>query len=309
MNYFEFQKKFPTEKSVIKYWIKIRYKDGIKCNHCGSDRVSVRRDQPKVCQCNSCNNSFSIFKDTIFEDSCTDLRKWMYAIHLFLNGKKGISGYQLQREIGVTYKTAWRMLKQIRTAMGNQDNQEFINTIIEIDETYVGGKPRPENNHDDDNNNSGSTGNKRGRGTNKTPVVGVVDRNNKKIHAKVALPNEKGQKLTGKQLMNILDEVCKTKNFIMTDEFGGYNALNRTNHIHFTIDHKQAYADGFIHTNNVESFWATLKRGILGIYHHVSADYLQNYVNEFCFRYNNRKYPNKANPAMFDIVLRQAILV
>lgn len=300
MNFFEFLKKFPTEQAVIDHFIKVRYPNGLTCNHCGSDRVSRENGRPKFFHCNGCNSSFSVFKDTIFEKSCTDLRKWMYAIHLFLNGKKGISGYQLMREIGVTYKTAWRMLRQIRTAMGNQENKEFIDTVIEIDETYVGGKPRKENDHDD--NNKGS-GNKRGRGTNKTPVVGIVDRNNKQIHARVALPNDRGQKLTGMQLMGILDEVCKTANFVITDEFKSYNALRRTNHIHFTIDHTQAFADGFIHTNNIESFWATLKRGILGIYHHVSVEYLQYYVNEFCFRYNNRK------GNMFDMVLCQSILV
>ncbi len=296
MNFFEFLNKFPTEEAVIKHFIKIRYPNGLRCNHCGSDRVSVEKGRPKFFHCNGCNSSFSIFKDTIFEKSDTDLRKWMYALHLFLNGKKGISGYQLQREIGVTYKTAWRMLKQIRTAMGNQENKEFIDTIIEIDECYIGGKPRKNNHKDDDDNN------KRGRGTKKTPVVGVVDRNGKQIHAKVAMPDNNGQKLTGKQLMSILDEVCKSSNVVITDEFSGYNRLKRTNHLHFTIDHQEAFTDGFVHTNNIESFWATLKRGILGIYHHVSADYLQNYVNEFCFRYNNRKNN------MFDMVLSQAIL-
>ena len=306
MNFFEFLEKFPTEQAVIDHFVSIRYPNGLTCNHCGSSKTSRRKDQPKVCQCNSCNNSFSVFAGTIFEKSCTDLRKWMYAIHLFLNGKKGISGYQLMREIGVTYKTAWRMLRQIRQAMGNQENKEFIDTIIEIDETYIGGKPRKENDHDD--NNSG-TGNKRGRGTDKTPVVGVADRINKQIHAKVALPNDQGQKLTGKQLLNILEEVCTTKNFIFTDEFSGYNILNQTSHVHFTVDHKEAFVDGFIHTNNLESFWATLKRGILGIYHHVSVEYLQNYVNEFCFRYNNRNHPNRTNPAMFDMILKQAIMI
>lgn len=115
--------------------------------------------------------------------------------------KKGISGLQLQREIGVTYKTAWRMLQQIRMAMGNAEHKEFVDTIVEIDETYVGGRPRKENEHNNDNDNKPS--NKRGRGTDKTPVVGVIDRNNKKVFAKVAMPNEEGKKLTAKQLMDL----------------------------------------------------------------------------------------------------------
>ena len=152
MNFFEFLKKFPTENKVIEYFIKIRYitKKPV-CNHCGSDKVYSYQDEArkKFFRCGACNKDFSIFKGTIFEKSSTDLRKWMYAIHLFLNGKKGISAKQLQREVGVTYKTAWRMLKKIREAMGNKkdddDDDNFMNTIIEIDECYVSGKA--ENKH------------------------------------------------------------------------------------------------------------------------------------------------------------------
>ena len=126
---------------------------------------------------------FSPFRGTIFEKSSTDLRKWMCAIHLFLNGKKGILAMQLQREIGVTYKTAWRMLHQIRLAKGNTENPEFYDTIVEIDETYVGGKPHKKNRRDDDDD--APSGNKRGRGTNKAPVVGVIDCKNKKVIALV----------------------------------------------------------------------------------------------------------------------------
>lgn len=221
----------------------------VHCNHCGGLKV-YERSNPRFYDCKACGNTFSIFKGTIFEKTTTDLRKWMYAIHLFLNGKKGISGYQLQREIGVTYKTAWRMLRQIRQAMGNQDNQEFIDTIIEIDETYVGGKPRKGAKRDDDIDGGKST---RGRGTKKIPVVGVIDRINKRIHAKIALPNVEGKKLTGKQLLNILNEVCKSNNIIVTDEFKGYNILDKK-HIHLRVDHSKEFANGFVHTNNIESF-------------------------------------------------------
>jgi len=295
MNFLEFHQKFPTEESIIKYFINIRYEE-VTCPHCGCYKVYRRHDQPKLFTCKHCNNSFSVFKGTIFEKSSTDLRKWLYSLNMFLNAKKGISACQLQREIGVSYKTAWRILKQIRMAMSNEALKEFIDTVIEMDETYVGGKPRKEANID-----GTIKKNKRGRGTKKTPVIGAIDRNNKQIHCKVALPNEENKALSGKQLLAVLEEVCKRKNIVVTDEFKGYNILNHTEHTHYVVDHSFQYANGDIHTNNIESFWATLKRGIIGMYHRISVKYMQSYVNEFCFRYNYR------NENMFDLVLRQAV--
>ena len=156
MNFQEFKKKFPSKQKIINHFIAVRYKNGLACNHCGAkEEVYAMKDTPKKFICHACNNTFSVFKDTIFENSSTDLKKWFYAIHLFLNGKKGISALQLQREIGTTYKTAWRMLRQIRLAMGNKKKKgdkkdddhddDFMQTIIEIDETYLGGKA--ENKH------------------------------------------------------------------------------------------------------------------------------------------------------------------
>ena len=299
MTFMEFNEKFPTEQACIEYYTKIRYPKGVRCNQCGSPRVYQRKGEPKVFDCNECKRAFSPFKDTIFEKSSTDLRKWFYAIHLFLNGKKGISALQLQREIGVTYKTAWRMLQQIRQAMGNAKNKQFFDTIIEMDETYVGGKPRRKNDHDDDDDV-----NTRGRGTSKTPVIGAVDRKNKIVYARVATPNEDGRKLTGMQLLEVLKGVSyrENNNVIMTDQLKAYGILHRHNYMHLKVDHSKLFSDGDIHTNTIESFWATLKRGVYGIYHHVSAKYLQKYVDEFCFRYNNKQYN------MFDLVLKQSTL-
>jgi transposase-like protein len=303
MNFLEFNKQFPTELACIEYFISIRYNNKPICRHCGSDRLTHRKDTPKNFQCVACNKGFSIFKDTIFEKSCTDLRKWMYAIHLFLNSKKGISGYQLQRETGVTYKTAWRMLKQIRLAMGNPESQEFIGTLIEIDETYIGGKPRKGAKKKDDDDELPK--NKRGRGTKKSVVAGCVDRDNKSVFAKVMIKNKEGKKLTGKQLLDVLNQVVVQDSIIISDEFKGYNIVSKkTTHLHFRVDHTKDFVskDG-AHTNNIENFWGTLKRGILGIYHRVSAQHLQKYVDEFCFRYNNR-----TNSSVFNLVLKQAVL-
>ncbi len=299
MTFFEFIKKFPDEESCIAYYLNIRYPKGVHCNHCGSPKTYQRNGNLKLFDCKDCFNTFSPFKDTIFEKSCTDLRKWFYAIHLFLNGKKGVSALQLQREIGVTYKTAWRMLHQIRAAMGNAEQTEFINTMIEMDETYVGGKPRKKNDHHDDNDSGGV----RGRGTSKMPVIGALDRKNKKVYAKVSMPDKEGRKVTFNHIMDVLSNVAKPlgTNVVVTDEFNAYSPLKRNKYFHLKVDHRQAFSncDG-VHTNTIESFWATLKRGVYGIYHHVSVKHMQAYVDEFCFRYNNRGLN------MFDMVLLQA---
>lgn len=299
MTFFEFLKMFPTEEKVIENFIRIRYKEKPACNHCGSIKVYQMRRNTRFFTCNDCGNSFSIFKGTVFEKTTTDLRKWMYAIHLFLNGKKGISGLQLKREVGVTYKTAWRMLKQIRTAMGNTQNQKQFEAIIEMDETYVGGKPRKKNKHDDDDEPK----NKKGRGTKKMPVVGVLERNKNRVHARVALPDNQGVKLSGKQLLAILNQVCREDVTVMTDQFRGYHILKKNNFLHLKVDHTKAFMQEGVHINGIESFWATLKRGVYGIYHKVSVKYLQNYVDEFCFRHNNRD-----EKLAFETVLRNAIV-
>jgi len=304
MTFLDLLKKFPTEKDIVDHYISIRYGEHAICNHCGFIKVYQRNSNIKVFDCNDCGNTFSPFTGTIFEKSSTDLRKWFYAIHLFLNGKKSISGLQLQREIGVTYKTAWRMLQQIRKAMGNAESQEFFDTIVEIDETYVGGKPRKSNDHDDNDKGTG-TGAKCGRDIDKTPVVGMIDRNNRKVFAKIAMPNGAGQKLTAKQLMDILKTVSKQENnnTIMSDEFRGYDPLSKNDFVHLRVDHQHAFSDrNGTHTNNIESFWATLKRGVYGIYHHISIEYMQRYVDEFCFRYNNREND------MFSMVLKQSVI-
>ena len=189
MDYKEFLKKFPDNKVIVEYFAGIRYPDGIICPKCKRMEVKQRRGNPKFYHCNFCNYSFSVFKDTIFEKTSTDLQKWFYAIRLFLNAKKSISAKQLQREIGVTYKTAWRILHQIRKAMEDRNNNKFYETIVEIDETYVGGKHRKKN-KSDDNPKGGSL--PHGRGTNKPSVIGVVDRKNRKVFVKVALVNKKG---------------------------------------------------------------------------------------------------------------------
>ncbi len=186
--------------------------------------------------------------------------------------------------------------------MGNDKSTQLFEAIVEVDETYVGGKPRL----------GDSQEHKRSRGTRKTPVVGIKERTSSKVVAKVAMPNKQGKKLSGKQLLELLDKVVKTKSVVVTDDFKSYGILDRkvnrenmSEYYHFVVNHslKEFSKGNGIHTNGIESFWALLKRGVYGTYHHVSVKYLQNYVNEFCFRQNN-----KDNPIIFEELIGRCVL-
>lgn len=215
-------------------------------------------------------------------------------MNLVIVARKGISALQLKRELGMgSYRSAWRMLHKIREAMSKEEYNNIFEAVVEIDETYIGGKPRKKNNHGkDDKDGDDAPKAKRGRGTSKTPVIGVKERNSGRVHAVVANYNEDGKQLSGKQLFAILKKVCKDGATIMTDQFTGYNILdykNEKNFLRLKVDHSVTYSLGNgIHTNGIESFWALLKRGIYGVFHNVSVKYLQRYVTEFCFRLNHR---------------------
>jgi len=303
LTYFGLRKLFPNKQAVIQYFISCRYGQDITCNHCKSSAVR-RRGLSQFFTCRHCNNSFSIFKGTILEHTKLDLTKWTYAIHLVLNAKKRISGCQLHRDLGGSYKTSWRMLKQIRKAMNQERNRRLFDAIVEIDETYVGGKPRK----GWDAKTTGES--KRGRGSRKTQVVGIFERATGEVYAQVALPNKMKEKLTGKQLFRIIDKVVKKSAIHMTDEFTGYRILDKINLTHLVIDHKKGFVNsGFIHTNSMESFWANMKRGIIGSYHHISPKYLQTYIDEFSWRFSNRKNENIFHDYMKRTVVAATVTV
>jgi transposase-like protein len=281
MTYFDFTKRFPTENDAIDYIVDKKYPNQkYVCPKCGAihNKIYHQKYDKRKLYCDNCKSEFSALVGTIFENTHLDLRMWLYAINLVIVSRKGISAMQLRRELGmVSYKGAWRMMQQIRKAMAKEEMKEVFEAIVEIDETYVGGKPRKENNHND--NDKENNDNKRGRGTSKTPVIGVKERSTGKVHAVVANKNKDGKQLTGKQLFKVLNKVCKDNTIVMTDQFSGYNILdkeNEKNFIRLKVDHSVMYSLGNgIHTNGIESFWAILKRGIYGIFHHISTDYLQ----------------------------------
>ena len=294
MNIIELFERFKNQEDCINYLERVRWNKEKECPYCKCNKASKGIGRYWVCL--GCGNSYSVTVNTIFHDSKVELKKWFAAIFLILNAKKGISGLQLQRDLGIgSYQTAWRMLRLIRRAMVDENMRKYFQEIIEMDETYIGGKP-PKFKKD----------NKRGRGTSKQPVVGVMDRLEKKVYCRVANKNEEGKQLSGKQLLDVLEQVGTKKKdlWVMTDEFRSYNLLKKSGWNHGVIDHSVEFVNGDVHTNTIESFWAILKRGIYGIYHNISAKYMQQYINEFCFRYNNRD-----ESAAFDLVIKKALLI
>lgn len=170
MTYFEFTQKFLNERAALDFIIDKKYNGQFVCPNCGTIHTKIYRQNydPRKFYCNNCHYEFSALTGTIFEGTHLDLRMWLYAINLIIISRKGISALQLQRELGMkSYKGAWRMMKKIREAMAKEEVNEVFEAIVEIDETYVGGKPRKKNKHDEGEDNENF--NKRGRGTNKTP--------------------------------------------------------------------------------------------------------------------------------------------
>lgn len=238
MTFFQFEHKFPDEKAAIDYFLDLRYHGNLTCPHCGKTISIYRyRDRPKFFQCYHCNNTFSPFKDTIFAKTHIDMRRWFYAIKMFLNSRKGISGCQLERELGVSYTTAWRMLQQIRIAMANEQERKQFELYVEMDETFIGGKPRKPNAIlDKDGNVIARTrsNHKRGRGAHKMKVAGIKEMSTTKVYVKFMPPNEKGEELSGKQLLAVIKEACKEGTMVATDDYGGYKILDKKNSKKYT---------------------------------------------------------------------------
>ena len=219
-------------------------------------------------KCKDCRKRFTVRQGTMFEGSNLPLKKWFYAIYLFLSHKRGISSCQLARDIDVTQKTAWFMLHRIRHNI--KDNDANFDDMTQVDETYVGGKTKR------------SKGGQ-GRSTKqKTPVMGLWS--NGKVLARVI------KNASAKVLLNVIDGLVKKGSIVITDGWKGYDNV-KDNYIHEVVQHSlYEYVNrrGF-HTNSIEGFWSHLKRGIIGIYFLVSPKHLQRYCNEFVFRYNTRK--------------------
>lgn len=267
----DFDCQFPDDKTCLE-WLKNRlYPDGITCKNCGVVTKHHRVAGRPSYSCDRCGNHVHPTADTIFHKSPTPLTTWFYAIYLMSSTRCGISAKQIERETGVTYKTAWRMFKQIRSMLAGDGPIGGEGKHVEVDETYYGGRRK----------------NGRGRpmrgDKSKTAVLGMVERSGKVVA--LTIPDA-----TAKTLCGSIRKFVLPATTVFTDEYPSYNTISEgRKYTHHRIKHSEnVYVVGDVHTNTVEGFWSLIKRGIGGVYHSVSKEYLQSYLNEYSFRYNRR---------------------
>jgi len=295
MNIIRIFELFPTEADCVAHLEKVRWQGKPVCPYCKASNSTAMPKESRH-HCNACNTTFSVTVGTIFHRTHLPMQKWLLAVSIVLNAKKGLSARQLARDLEVNKNTGWRMGMQIRKAMAEREQRQLLTGIVEMDESYIGGKRRK--------GNIGSGGEHggniatRGRGTKKTPVVGMVERGGR-IKAQVV----KRADLRAKKLAALVRRNVDTENAVLfTDEYAGYLHIKRFME-HRTVNHARWYvADDGTHTNTIESFWALLKRGIVGQYHKVSLRHLPSYIDEFSYRHNYRKTPD-----LFDRTIARAV--
>lgn len=320
MNLVELRNNLPTELHCVEYAETVRWPKGVTCVFCNSKNLGKRQKDFRY-HCNNCRKTFSVKAKTMLHDSHLPLSTWFAAISVITDAKKGMSAKQLERNIGVSYETAWTMYHKLRDLMEwETPKPDSLSGIVEMDETYIGGKPRkgnklmePGRKHPELDEQIKQLRDKgwkfrRGKGNNakknlqpkgvgdKIPVTGIVQRNGNVIA-------EVMQTISPDELKKMVKKYVDEDNAVLvTDEAPGYKKINKVID-HIAVNHSIMYSYRGVNTNSIESFWAIIKRGLMGQYHKVSAKYLPNYVAEFVFKYNNRK----EDEYMFDVLLENAL--
>lgn len=291
-NVLELSQKYSSREKCCEFLEKLRWPQGVKCPRCESDKVYQVKTRFKY-ECSACRYQFSVTCGTIFHRSHLPLQKWIIASLLIANAKKGISAKQLERDLNVTYKTAWFLGHRIRCAMKDDSIIRKMRGIIETDETYIGGKRRWV----------------RGRSLKNKIIVGGA--------------LERGGWVTAKVLENAsIREVCSlvyentdrnNVSMVCSDEWRGYNPLRKEFNLQRVAHCYDEYVRGNVHTNGIEGFWSLLKRGITGQFHKVGKKYLQFYLDEFTFRYSwtakgRPLHSKKSNGAFMEKILKNALI-
>ncbi len=279
MNLIKLIEDFDSDDDCRLYLERLRWPEGVICPECDSDSISRIKTRSQY-DCNSCRHRFSVTSGTIMHDTHLSMRKWFLAIYLIIEGKKGISARQLGRTIGVAYKTAWFLSHRIREALKTPD--ALMSGIIEVDETWIGGKVR---------------GKGRAYVGNKTVVAGAIERGGD-LQMEV-VPNTRRETLHAFVERNVADDA----EAIYTDEHAGYTGIGDEDTRHETVNHSaEEWVRGDVTTNTIEGAWALFKRGVAGSFHKVSRKHLDRYLDEFEFRFNNRD-----NPFIFRDALKELV--
>ena len=275
MNIVSIASRFPTQEACIAHLEAKRWGTKPACPHCGSVKVARKREGDRIGRwnCHGCKSSFNVLSGTIFERTRVPLPKWFLAIALIVNAKKSMSSYQLARDLDLNQPTAHYIQQRIRAAM-TADQGPLLRGIIEADETFLGGRPRKRNRKRDRKTH------KRGRGTNKTAILGAVERHG----------NVKAMVMDNLGAQNILaflrGAVEPEGSILVTDEYTGYGAVDIMPHI--AVNHAEQFSDrSGGHTNTIEGFWSLLKRAWYGSHHHYHWSPL--YLGEAAWKYNHRK--------------------
>jgi transposase-like protein len=276
-----FAQKYATDEACRDYLERKFWTSGPICPHCGSKRgykLGGKSTRPGLHKCAECRKQYTVTIGSIFEDSHIPLPKWFAAIYLMNSSKKGISAHQLHRSLGTTYKSAWFMCHRIRESMRNSKPRRPLGGKVEVDETYIGGKTRK---------------GIKGRGSErKTPVVALISRGGK-MRTRVV------QRVNASELKGAIRDMVRRDAMIYTDEWASYRGIGKEFKGHKVVRHKDGqYVKGNAHTNTAESFFALLKRGVHGTFHHISKEHLPRYCDEFSFRWDRRK--GKDGPRVAD---------
>ncbi len=270
-----FQDRFPTEDSCLDHLFQMRYGQGFDCPGCGREARYTRVTGRRSYQCQWCAHQVYPTAGTPFDRTRTPLRDWFFVMFQFCASRNGVAAKEVERQLGVTYKTAWRMCHEIRKYMASLDSDDPLGgagSIVEIDETLVGGS---------------ISGMGSGYKGNKTCVVGMLERDGELI-ARVVKGRHKAA------MHGLINALVLPGTTVHTDEFGGYKDLGLNGYRHVTVNHKagQYATKSGAGVNSIEGFWAQLKRGINGTHIHVSGKHLSKYLGEFEYRWNMRHVPH-----------------